>query len=275
MKFSLILATINRTTELEIFLKSLLSQNPQSFELIIVDQNNDNRLQTIIENFQDIFKIIHIKSPPGLSRARNAGLNASTGDLIAFPDDDCQYPPGLLDNIFELFLNNNCDGISGRCVDEYERDSAGVFLTKRSLINKFNVWSSAISVSLFIKRSAIQNLFFDENLGLGSNTPYQSGEETDFVLSLLNNRRQIIYFPNIFVIHPSPTTTFTEHAIQRAFKYGMGCGKVLKKHNYPVWYKVYLLFRPLGGALLSLGCFKISKAKYHFNIFKGRLLGMK
>ena len=47
MKFSLIVATKNRVSEIERFLSSLINQNYQNFEVIIVDQNPNDCLSLI------------------------------------------------------------------------------------------------------------------------------------------------------------------------------------------------------------------------------------
>jgi glycosyltransferase involved in cell wall biosynthesis len=89
MKVSLILATVNRVNELEIFLKSLSNQTYQKFELILVDQNMDARLNEIVNKYRSTCKIKHIQAERGLSKARNVGFHHITGDIVAFPDDDC------------------------------------------------------------------------------------------------------------------------------------------------------------------------------------------
>ena len=40
-----------------------------------------------------------VESARGLSRARNAGLRMIAGDIVSFPDDDCWYPPDLLQRV--------------------------------------------------------------------------------------------------------------------------------------------------------------------------------
>ena len=85
MKFSLILATLNRKTELNEFLKSLLEQKEVDFELIIVDQNRENFIDEIIEKYKEYYKILHIKTKyKGLSRARNLGINNANEILLLF-----------------------------------------------------------------------------------------------------------------------------------------------------------------------------------------------
>lgn len=51
MKFGLVLCTVGRDKEVENFLESLKNQTYVNYELIIVDQNKDDRLEKIIEKY--------------------------------------------------------------------------------------------------------------------------------------------------------------------------------------------------------------------------------
>ena len=58
IKFSLILCTVNRVAVLRDYFESLVrQQNPPSFEVILVDQNKDDRLLPIIADFEHQFPI--------------------------------------------------------------------------------------------------------------------------------------------------------------------------------------------------------------------------
>ena len=88
MKVSLIMPTINVTDELELFLKSLKEQTYKDFELIAVDQNNDDRAYKILEKYEDDFEIKYMKSDrKGLSLNRNRGLLVMDGSIAGFPDE--------------------------------------------------------------------------------------------------------------------------------------------------------------------------------------------
>ena len=100
--FSLIVATMNRVSELDRLLTSLGEQSYKDFEVIIVDQNGDDRLSPLVSNHRGM-AIRHVRSERGLSRARNAGLQVARGDIIAIPDDDCWYPEGVLAVVQEWF----------------------------------------------------------------------------------------------------------------------------------------------------------------------------
>src|SRR5271166_5434820 len=102
---SLIVATMDRVTELERLLTSLDCQSYKEFEVIVVDQNPDDRLLLVLRSHEAL-TIRHLRCSPGASRARNVGLRIAGGDIIAFPDDDCWYPEGLLASVVAWFQSH-------------------------------------------------------------------------------------------------------------------------------------------------------------------------
>jgi glycosyltransferase involved in cell wall biosynthesis len=273
MKFSLVLATVGRTDELILFLNSLTKQGDIDLELIVVDQNQDDRLVPILANYQTIFSILHFRSEKGLSKARNIGLKHVTGDIVAFPDDDCEYPEHLLSYALKAFCDNSSlDGLTGRSITGEGLPSVGRFDPHPGKVDKTNVWLRGISMTIFFRTTAISKIFFDESFGIGAK--WGSGEETDFLLQVLAKGANIVYDPNLKVIHPPPPTVYTPQLIQKEFKYGLGMGRVVQKYNYPLWFKGKILVRPLGGLLFSLVKFKISRARAYLYSFLGRLQGL-
>ncbi|WP_372764334.1 glycosyltransferase family 2 protein, partial [Litorivivens sp.] len=150
LKYSLILATIGRSIEVERFLASLDRQTYRSFELIVVDQNDDDRVSSMLESYRDNFEIIYLKSKPGLSIARNRGLQEVSGDIVAFPDDDCWYPPNLLEAITQIFSRYDIDIVTGQSRDEENRHSQRFWSSKPSVADVISVWKLAISYTVFI-----------------------------------------------------------------------------------------------------------------------------
>ena len=104
MKISLVMPTINVTTELDLFLKSLKAQTYKDFELIVVDQNEGNEVFEIVKDYEEEFKIKYVRSDEkGLSLNRNRGLILMKGEVVGFPDDDCEYRPDTLEKVAEFF----------------------------------------------------------------------------------------------------------------------------------------------------------------------------
>lgn len=278
LKFSLVMSTLGRTVEVQRFLASLSAQTYRNFELIVVDQNTDDRLDSVLDPFIEEFPIVHLHSEKGVSKGRNVGLEHSTGDLVGFPDDDCWYPPELLQRVYDdLETGPGLDGITVRAVNKDEQALFGRRKTVREagLLNPYNIWLRMMTFTLFVRRQTTNAVTgFNEMLGPGAPTVYQSGDETEYALRMLEAGFEIYYNPEIFVYHPDPRNIDSEAAIKKAYFYGCGAGKVISMHNYPLWYKFHRLLRPLGGVLLNAAMLQWGKSRFHWSSFCGRLRGL-
>ncbi len=226
MRFSLIMATLGRFDEIRIFLDSIDLQNYTDFELIIVDQNEENILGDIILPYKKKFYINHIRiKEKGLSLARNVGIKYAKGDIIAFPDDDCIYSLGILDFVNKFFIENkNVDFLTFRLRDKETGDDANLRWYNRDVeITSKNIFRTVISTSIFIRVKNINDVFFDENLGVGRR--YGSGEESDMVLELLYRGYKGMFLNNFIIYHPNK-----KDSINKIYSYGLGYGATLKKH---------------------------------------------
>jgi glycosyltransferase involved in cell wall biosynthesis len=276
MRVSLIMATISRTIEVEKFLHFLAKQTYRDFELIVVDQNEDNRLDPVLQTYEDEFPIIHLRSDKGLSKSRNKGLSYSTGDLVSFPDDDCWYEPNLLKKVVGLFHERpELDIVTGRSVDDFGKDTTAKFDKSEGYVDRNNVWRRAVSYTIFHKTEVANQIgCFDEEIGMGANSIYLSGEETDYILRALSNY-VIYYFPQLMVNHPNPIVRYTPQVIDRAYKYGCGFGKVVTKHHYSFRFKSISLLKPFVAMLLFGASLQIPRSYYYWNSLKGRIRGMR
>ena len=91
MKLSIIVPTYNCRDYLDECLKSVLDQLWEDSELIVVDDGSDDGTDRMLERYKDNPHIkILICTHKGASGARNAGIEAASGEYIAFTDcDDC------------------------------------------------------------------------------------------------------------------------------------------------------------------------------------------
>lgn len=257
-RFSLIVATLGRAQELEILLESLAAQQGPDFELIVADQNADDRLDRILSDwavrmsqlhswFSADKHLVHVRTTPGLSHARNVALVRSSGEIMAFPDDDCWYPAGLLQWVSEWFAANTGYGI----LSVGSRDETGALsgnrLSAGADLNRTIVFRASVSYGFFVKRSSDYPLRFDETLGLGSKTPFGSGEDTDFVLTLMARGVRGRFNPERYVGHPAKGHMNPIRGLQ----YGLGWGRILRKHSLPLQAVAFITF-DLIRALVSL-----------------------
>jgi len=252
MRFSIIVATLNRTGENRRLLESIAAQQYKDLEVIVADQNADDRLVPLLDSFQSLFPIVHLRSRKGLSRARNHALAFAQGEIICFPDDDCWYPPNLLNEVDRLCRENpHIAGFTGRCTDEEGRLSAGYASKRPGLLDRHNVWSRGVSATMFLRSSIFKKTGgFDEELGLGAYTPFQSGEETDFLLRAIAHGFLIQYLPSLVVLHPAESKD-AGAGVERAWSYGAGMGRVLRKHGEGYLRSLYHILFPAAGAAVA------------------------
>jgi glycosyltransferase involved in cell wall biosynthesis len=277
MKVSLIVATVERTFEVHRLLTSLAAQTHKNFELIIVDQNLDGRLEQVMASFDDRLTIVRLTSPRGVSRARNAGMKNITGDIVGFPDDDCWYPPLLLESVVARFgTHADWDGVTGRIVNETNAASGDArFDAESGDVTLSNLWRRACAATIFFTRETVEAVgYFDEELGPGAGTPWGGAEDIDYPARAIKAGRTIFYDSTICVFHPDLSLTAQTDELKRAYSYGAGIGRVWKKHKFPVRIIGYYLLRPLVGVGVSLVTGRWMRARYRWASFQGRLSGV-
>jgi glycosyltransferase involved in cell wall biosynthesis len=128
MLLTLVICTRGRTEQLRRLLESLRLQSEMSFKAIVVDQNEPGFLAPVLDDFRDL-PITQVRSPLGLSRARNAGIVLADSPLIGFPDDDCWYRPSTVAEVISRFQNDpSLDVLTGRTIDADGEDSVSAHL---------------------------------------------------------------------------------------------------------------------------------------------------
>lgn len=274
MKFSLILATVGRSEEVARFLASLDAQDYRDFELIVIDQNDDERLAPLLKIYGGRFKFLHVRSARGLSRARNVGLKLAGGDVIAFPDDDCWYPPGLLAKVAgALETDPGIDGVTGRFTDGDGR-TEGRWLDRSMLLNRYNIWRGAISFSIFLRRRVVDAVGrFNDSLGVGAGTPWGASEETDYLLRSLQHGFKLKFLNDLVLHHPVKTVHFDEGACNRQQKYEAGIGRVMRMNDYPFWYFPAACLRTCCGIVLALASGDLPRARFKYVSVMARMRG--
>lgn len=265
--FDLVVATVGRVAELGRFLDSVEEQRYPRLRVIVVDQNEDARLDPVLG--ERGLHVLHLRSERGLSQARNRALPHLRAELVAFPDDDCVYPAGLLARIAErLGPDTGVDGLTGRAEDPEGRSSPS-WKPDPAVLTEVNLWNRAISFTIFLRREVVERVGpFDERLGLGSPEPWGSGEETDYLIRAVGSGARIAYDPSLVVLHE---VRADDERI--GYRDGASVGYLLRKHRYPARVVTRMLVRPAGGVARSLVQLDGRKMAYYAASLRGRIVG--
>lgn len=269
--FSIICATKGNENRLKELCNSLNNQKFKNFELIICDQNKNNKNKLLLKIFKNL-RIKYIKSKVGLSIARNKGINLSKGDFLIFLDDDITLENTFLKKIKELLDKKSYNVIAYSVEDENKKKFLNYPKKSGYLISPNQIFNSISSVSFVINNK--NKLFFDEEIGLGSKYIYQSGEETDYIFRNIKKFKYKVYFEkSIFVKHKNKKNNFFRE-INKAFYYGCGWSYVAKKNSLGFQFiikNIFLIILNFGFNLLSFNFLKSLKS---LSTFMGRVFGL-
>lgn len=121
-RITVIIPTYNREQDLNIAIRSILSQSRLPDELIIVDDGNLEQVPFADEcKAKNVSLIYSQKEKPGLTASRNKGISLASGDLVIFFDDDVELFQGYIKNMEQLFIedsNGEIGGASGITMNE-------------------------------------------------------------------------------------------------------------------------------------------------------------
>jgi glycosyltransferase involved in cell wall biosynthesis len=234
-RISAVVPTRNRPDHAVPCAGSILSSAGDGFELLIVDQSDDDATERALAVYAGDRRLRYIRSSlRGASSARNVGVEQSTAPIIAFTDDDCRVSTDWLQQITTLF--------------EREPDAALVFgkvsipeeLKGRGFAADFEPHQRAyygelppahvpwgLSANMCARRSLFERLgAFDPLLGAGA--PFRAGEESDLAIRALAAGCKVVNTAEIAVLHLGVREGDEASKLMRG--YGMGMGATFAKH---------------------------------------------
>ncbi len=194
MKVSVIIPTYKGSKNIQYALNSLVEQTFKNFEVIVVDDNGEGteeqiNTKKIVDSYNDKLIIkyyAHAINNNG-SVARNTGIKNSSGEYIAFLDDDDLYLKNRIKNAVEaLEENQGYDLVFSSVL--IQRNSKFVEIIKpyysRDIQKELIINTSLFGTgsNLFLKRS----LVFKIN---GFNESYFRRQDNEFLLRALENNK--------------------------------------------------------------------------------------
>jgi len=218
---SVVICTRNRPEQLKLCLSYIEKQNYPSFDIVVVDNAPESdSVRALIEDWHGKAACRYVQEPRvGLSWARNAGVGASSGDLIAFLDDDEEPDEHWLAELARGFSHGDDVGcVTGMILPARLDTEAQAWFELVGGHSKGRGFSPAIfspdgpqsplfplppfgaGGNMAFRRGVLEAIDgFDVALGAG--TPARGGEDTlALTLTLLSGYR-IAYEPAAFVRH--------------------------------------------------------------------------
>ena len=166
---SVILPTYNRGWILKEAIDSVLAQDFRDFELIVVDDGSTDNTPQILDSYHQDLMVVR-QPNRGVSAARNRGIAAAGGGLIAFLDSDDLWLPRKLSSQV-VFFNSNPEAVINQTEEIWIRNGVRVNPKTRHLKPSGMIFEPSLALCLvspsavMMKRSLFDEVgLFDEDL---------------------------------------------------------------------------------------------------------------
>jgi glycosyltransferase involved in cell wall biosynthesis len=234
-RISAVVPTRNRPNYAVLCAGCILSNVGDDFELLIVDQSEDDATEQALAVYADDRRFRYVRSSSrGASAARNVGVEQSAAPIIAFTDDDCRVSTDWLQQISSLFEREpDAALVFGRVSIPEELKGKGFAADfephQRAYYHElppaYVAWGLGANMSA--RRSLFERLgTFDPLLGPGS--PFRAGEEADLAIRALAAGYKVVNAAEIAVFHLGVREGKEASKLMRG--YGRAMGATLTKH---------------------------------------------
>lgn len=228
MDLSLIICTRNRAGPLGRCLDSVAQlQFDRSWEFVLVDNGSTDETRAVVEAWAAAapmpVRYVH-EAVPGLSNARNAGLRAAQGEIIAFTDDDCYPAPDFLTRTMAAFDDPKLGFVSGRIMlhdpTDYPATINESTVPLRFPAGRYLAPGAIKGANLSFRRVALdQANWFDPQFGSGALFP---SEDIDTAARVARCGWDGAYDPAIVVSHHHGRKAADIGSLHKAYAIGRG-----------------------------------------------------
>jgi glycosyltransferase involved in cell wall biosynthesis len=197
--FSIVIPCYNQGDFLKDCLNSILNQDYQYWETIIINDGSTDNTKEVINGYKDTDARIKIveQSNKGLSEARNAGLKIVQGDYILFLDADDWLNSHCL-SCYSFFLKSNSDFELIRCGYAHWDNPNGTCLHKHIPEENGSIFPKVMTSNIGPCHSILIDRKFAEKLG-GFDPLLKSCEDWDFWIRAGKMGARIYSIPDILV----------------------------------------------------------------------------
>lgn len=113
-KYSVIIPVYNRPDEIRELLESLVLQEFQDFEVLVIEDGSTIGCESEVNQFNDQLNIRYFKKPnSGQGFSRNFGMERAGGDYFVIFDSDCIIPPNYFTEVNSVLQERKLDAWGG------------------------------------------------------------------------------------------------------------------------------------------------------------------
>jgi glycosyltransferase involved in cell wall biosynthesis len=255
---SAVICTRNRPDKIGQAVASVLASDYERFDLTVIDQSPNDATATVLQPVAERdsrLQYVHV-GHTGLSKAYNTAIGRTTGEILAFTDDDCIAPPDWIRRIVDAFESDDeSDLLYGQVVPASEIEPDHTPLLKIPRAERLSRSDGFRVFGMGANFAARRRLFtriggFDEILGGGG--PLKSSQDYDLAYRAYRAGSVILLRPEVELAHDGRREEDDWPTLLH--NYGFGDGAFYSKHVrtgdlYALWMLVFRVAQQSGRAV--------------------------
>ena len=245
---SVVVPTCGDPVVLERCVRSILACDYDEFEVIVVDNRPDSAAAAVMlfEQFAEDPRVRYGEEPrPGAAWARNAGLGAAAGEIVAFADDDVVVDAAWLQRCAAAFERSDDVACATGLILPFELETPPQLLFEQfaGLGKGFEPRTFRMAAGVLPHRPGAMGsganaaIRADVALALGGfdttlgpRTPTFGAEDLDLFTRVVRAGYAVAYEPSAVVWHEHPDGA--KRLNRQAFRYGVGLGGMLGRQFF-------------------------------------------
>jgi len=166
----------NSASTIEKCVQSVITQNYDKIEYIVIDGNSQDGTKKILEKYKNKIDKLIIEKDKGIWDAMNKGIEIANGDIVGFLNADDFYYPKALDLVNEYFSNNKIDFLFGS-------------VKKYKIMHGYEPWKIKWSFGFYTSHSVGFFIKLNKHKEVGKyNLNFLSSDLDFFYKMIVNNR---------------------------------------------------------------------------------------
>ncbi len=234
---SVVIPTYNRSASLQQGLAVALNQHypADRYEVIVVDDASTDNTAALLEEWSQLYphslRIFTQEKNRGPAAARNRGIAASKGSLIAFTDDDCVVTPEWLVEIQSGYRDPETAGVGGRVRPLTVGSAIQRYYAHFSPISQPPIEAGAVRRIITANASFRRDVLLEVN-GFDERVRFAGGEDPDLCFRIRSRGYRFHYNPGALVYHQYDSSW--RSFVWTYYRYGLGAAFFSLQHTQKV-----------------------------------------
>lgn len=222
--FSIVIPTYNRKDTLRRCLAATTNQDYSDYEVIVVDDASTDGTDEMVRREFPQVRYLRQERNRGPAAARNQGIRAAAGEIVAFTDDDCLVPPDFLSRLADGYQSYpEVTGVGGYLEPPEELIERNIFARYDRFVTRqiYHAGQQEYLGGFECPAGGTHSMSYRKSIleevgGFDKSFPFAAGEDADLKWRVCQRGLQLLYLP-VRVVHLQPYNweTFRKQQITR------------------------------------------------------------